>query len=229
MDQLKKHTDLLSTLRMSSMPKNTMQKKERMSSEKPCSSIWPTKNSLKSTSPSRLTKNYPPKESLSHWTWMLKALIGPPKVPSQPSRTKDNADHAGHSEQPECWKVSSSSRMVNSPTSLNNNWLTAPPGLTLTSDATEVCHQELLTMSRETVSPPKMLIPTPPSKELVPSKEVLTKPADTSPLMLLKKLWSLPSKINPYQSELTPPIGNIMTPPLKRSSQIVNLPWTTPS
>ena len=156
-------------------------------------------------------------------------LIGPPKVPSQPSKTKDNADHAGHSEQPEFWKVSSSSRLVNSPTFLNNNWLTAPPGLTSTSDAMEVCHQEPSITSREMVSPPKMLIPTPPSKEPVPSKEVPTKLTDTSPSIPLKKPWSPNSKSNQSQWPLMPPTGNIMTQPLKKSSPIVKQPWTTPS
>ncbi len=64
-------------------------------------------------------------------------LTGLKPEPSLKLRTKDNADHAGHSQPLEVLKVSANSLMVNSKTSQSNNLLTAQARLA-TKPATEV-------------------------------------------------------------------------------------------
>jgi len=51
--------------------------------------------------------------------------IGPKRVPSPQSRTKDNADLAGLSPQPDLWKVATLSPLECWSPSLNKTWLIA--------------------------------------------------------------------------------------------------------
>lgn len=161
--------------------------------------------------------------------------IGLTREPSPQLKIKEIVDPAGHSVQPESWKVSSSLRPENYPTSQNNNYWTAQLGLIWTSDAMVVFQQELLDMLREMVLQPKMLTHMYyfkanfrlPFKEHAPSREEPTKFPPKLHWLLMKKVSLQPSMLNQYQSELMPPTGNIMIQRQKNTSQIVKPHWTT--
>jgi len=83
-------------------------------------------------------------------------------------KTKDNVDPVGLSPPPVPLKPLMLSLDLDlSPLDLNNNWLTVPP-VTEIWDAMVVLWTMLSNTSLTTVSPPKMLIPTPLEMDLVP-------------------------------------------------------------
>lgn len=135
-----------------------MPRRERKYSERPFSSIWLTRNSLKSTSL---------KSSLNRLPTPLAWRLITSKHPSTgeerllpPSRIKVNAVHAGPSPQPESSKVSLPTPMENYQIFPNNNSLTAQVSSMEILDAMEVCPLEPSTTSRKSVLSPNPTIHT---------------------------------------------------------------------